>query len=430
VNNAPIASGASALTGVTSSDQNPTGDTVSDLFGGNFSDAADQQQSASNPDGSVANTLAGIAITGNTATAAQGSWEYSTNGGTSWVVIPTTGLGDGNATVISASAELRFVSNGSFSGTPGDLTVRLIDNSSGAITGAETGVDVSENGGITAISAGTVDLSTTITADAPPILTPPPPPTDTVDAGDPSSSLPQQPSQLPLGNPILSSGHNGIFDTPIIPQVSLIGTVADKFIIEQQQATIPLPGDLFQDTDLDADLTYEARSSDGGPLPPWLNFDPRNLTFQGRPPVDSHGTVDVVIIATDQYGNEAEASFHIQVGRPVGDLTSLLQQQMLNAPPEAHVIQAPGHPGHDQPVPGPQGSIVPPPHHHPTRMADAGQSSVVDLFASIARPAQAGAHGRPGFSAQLRDAGRHGQFAQARELLDRIALAKPAKPAA
>jgi fimbrial isopeptide formation D2 family protein/uncharacterized repeat protein (TIGR01451 family) len=429
VNDAPIASGSASLPPPqVSANDNPPGETVSDLFNPSFSDATDQQQSTSNPDGSVANTLAGVAITGNAATAGQGSWQYSTDGGTSWVSIPTTGLGDTSATIIPASAELRFLPAANFNGTPGDLTVRLIDNSSDTISGAETGVDVTANGGITAISAGTVDLSTSITAAAPPVLAPPPPPAEPVLSGNPDTpSDPTPPSETPLTNPFLPQAQNGILNNPSIPQITLIGSVGNKFIIEQQQATIPLPGNLFQDTIEGAELTYQARSPDGGPLPPWLDFDPRNLTFKGRPPVDSHGSVEIEIIATDQFGNEASSSFRILVGRPVGDLSNLIDQQHLGlhgAPGETPVGH--GHRASDQ-----QGSLEPA-HHKPVHLAnaDTGQGGVVDLFASIARPAPAAAHGRAGFSAQLRDAGRNGQFAQARQLLNSIVPVKPAKPAA
>ncbi len=52
---------------------------------------------------------AGIAITANDATAAQGNWQYTLNG-TSWVDIPTTGLSNSNGAdpAVDGTA-LRFV---------------------------------------------------------------------------------------------------------------------------------------------------------------------------------------------------------------------------------------------------------------------------------------------------------------------------------
>ena len=59
--------------------------------------------------GSVGTPAAGIAITGNSATPDQGTYQYSTDNGTTWISIPATGLGDTNAIVIPTTAELRFV---------------------------------------------------------------------------------------------------------------------------------------------------------------------------------------------------------------------------------------------------------------------------------------------------------------------------------
>ena len=59
---------------------------MTSLFSGNFSDSTDQVTG-----GSSANTFAGIAISSYTADATKGSWQYSTNGGTSWTTL-------GNAT--------------------------------------------------------------------------------------------------------------------------------------------------------------------------------------------------------------------------------------------------------------------------------------------------------------------------------------------
>ena len=63
---------------------------------------------------------------------------------------------------------LEFVPVANWNGTPGGLTVRLIDDSSGPVS-LNTSANVSSNGGITPISAGTVPLTTTVTAvnDAP-----------------------------------------------------------------------------------------------------------------------------------------------------------------------------------------------------------------------------------------------------------------------
>jgi CshA-type fibril repeat protein len=123
----------------------PAGDTVSNLFTSRFSDATDQVSG-----GSTANTLAGVAVTGNDATAAQGVWQYSTDGGASWTNLPI--VHDASALVIAASDKLRFLPNANWNGTSGGLTTRLIDDSAGAVT---TGAVVN----VTTTSGGTTQYS-------------------------------------------------------------------------------------------------------------------------------------------------------------------------------------------------------------------------------------------------------------------------------
>ena len=120
---------------------------MSTLFTPAFNDQRDQVVG-----GSSANALAGIAITGNAATAAQGEWRYSTDGGTTWTAIATTGLGDTTAIILPSSAMLRFVPAGGFVGTPGALQVRLIDTSGGPVA-FSAAADVTINGGTSAISS-------------------------------------------------------------------------------------------------------------------------------------------------------------------------------------------------------------------------------------------------------------------------------------
>ncbi len=179
VNDAPVTTGTAGL--VEPEDTiSPTPATVANLFGGNFSDTADQQQSAQNPTGSVANVLAGIAITGNATVPGSGTWRYSLDGGATWTAV-ASGLSDSNALVLSASARLEFLPAPNFNGVPSVLTVRLIDSSDVVVTGTTTGanlaattqaiggVDVTVNGGTTAVSADRVPLSVVVTAvnDAP-----------------------------------------------------------------------------------------------------------------------------------------------------------------------------------------------------------------------------------------------------------------------
>jgi Ca2+-binding RTX toxin-like protein len=140
------------------------GETVSSLFTASFSDALDQQQTGGNPTGSVANTLAGIAVVGGS-TSASGSWQYFN--GTIWVNIgaATTAA----AVLVSAGTAIRFNPALNFNGSPPDLIVHLVDSSGAAITNGATVNLTGATGGTTRYSSATVALSESVTAvnDAP-----------------------------------------------------------------------------------------------------------------------------------------------------------------------------------------------------------------------------------------------------------------------
>jgi len=73
--------------------------------------------------GSSANNLAGIAITGNAATSAQGVWQYSIDDGATWTAI--AGVSDSNALVLKDTDQLRFLPNAlNYNGPADALTVR------------------------------------------------------------------------------------------------------------------------------------------------------------------------------------------------------------------------------------------------------------------------------------------------------------------
>ncbi|MBB2170161.1 DUF4347 domain-containing protein, partial [Gluconacetobacter aggeris] len=130
VNDAPTVSGTTIIM-PTETNSTPAGADVRSLFTPIFSDAADAQHSPSDPTGSTANTLAGVVVTGDAATASQGVWQYSTDGGRSWTAVPAD-VSPNNALILSAGAQLQFVASGTFTGTPGALTAHVIDSSDAA----------------------------------------------------------------------------------------------------------------------------------------------------------------------------------------------------------------------------------------------------------------------------------------------------------
>jgi large repetitive protein len=408
VNDAPIASGTATIGTVNQSERNPTGATVTTLFGGDFNDSTDQQHSAVNPTGSTANPFAGVAIVGDGASASQGSWQYSSDGGKTWTNVPAEGLNDHNALVLSATDSLRFLPSGTFSGTPGALAVRLIDSSGAAPVTDASGVDLGAVGGISPYSAATVALTAQIQPNNHVVHSDPTAlipdfnaPNDYNKLGgqvDPRNPFASQDQHFPddgLVPPAEGRGYRpNLYGEPIIPQVNLTGSVGSRFIIEQQQSVIAVPSNLFNDTYPNAELQYDAHMPGGAPLPAWLVFDARNLTFTGTPPAGSHGTVEVELVARDQFGNQAQATFQITVGRESKDLEQMLAHMHAAAQDTHHA--APAHDGHVR-----HGK------HDARHHAPAPQTH------------GAGA-GRPAFSAQLRDAGPIGKILQARRMVHSV----------
>ncbi|MBR9970910.1 cadherin-like domain-containing protein [Magnetospirillum sulfuroxidans] len=158
VNDAPILS---SYVGMSSpyEDVPSGGDTVYALFNTGFSDAEDS-------------AVTGVAVIGNNTVSPDGAWQYSTDGGTTWVDVG--GVNDGtSALALSASTLLRFNAAADFNGSAPSLSVRGIDSSySGAwssSTGSPVNIDTSSRGGSTAIAASATELATDVNAvnDAP-----------------------------------------------------------------------------------------------------------------------------------------------------------------------------------------------------------------------------------------------------------------------
>jgi hypothetical protein len=162
VNDAPVASGSATLAAILEDTAQPTGASVASLFTTTFSDVTDSILG-----GSTANALAGIAIRSYVRNEAKGEWQYSTNSGSSWTTIAAIDpANDAAALALRSSDLLRFTPatdyNTANCGPVPVLVARLIDSSFGTLS---TGfLDVSINGGTTAISSGMVTLSTSVTS--------------------------------------------------------------------------------------------------------------------------------------------------------------------------------------------------------------------------------------------------------------------------
>ena len=164
VNDAPTLAN-SRLPSVAVGASNPSGQSVGTLFDAQFSDV------------DTGSSLAGIAVIGNTATAAQGAWQYSSNGGAGWKAIGTVDDANG-ALVIGRGSLIRFVPAGTYTGNPPDLVLRALDNSYAGGYSASTATEVrvtlstSAPGGTTAIAAASSRLVTSVeSTNTAPVLT-------------------------------------------------------------------------------------------------------------------------------------------------------------------------------------------------------------------------------------------------------------------
>ncbi|MFC4260927.1 DUF4347 domain-containing protein [Marinobacter lacisalsi] len=158
-NNAPAFSGDASLTPVAEDTAAPSGDSVVNLFGALFSDVDTQYEPRDD--------LAGIVITGDASSASEGEWQYSTDGST-WYSVGAVSNDAG--LLLSGSSSLRFAPAADYNGTPGSLSVHAVDSSNSAITFTNgltratfDTLATNATGGVSAVSAGSVSLDTSIT---------------------------------------------------------------------------------------------------------------------------------------------------------------------------------------------------------------------------------------------------------------------------
>ncbi|MBK7238557.1 MAG: tandem-95 repeat protein, partial [Sterolibacteriaceae bacterium] len=151
-NDAPALAGANALNDITEDVTGDNGTLVSALIAGRVSDAD-------------SGALAGVAITA--ADNANGTWQYTIDGGTSWVAFGTPTVADARLLAVDALTSVRFVPNPNWNGTVASgLTLRAWDRTSGSTGGT---ADTTGSGGSTAFSVDEFGTGITVTpvSDAP-----------------------------------------------------------------------------------------------------------------------------------------------------------------------------------------------------------------------------------------------------------------------
>ena len=143
VNDAPVLTATSpSLPTITEDDVNNGGIGIATLLGANVSDVD-------------AGAIEGVAVT--SLVSGNGTWQFSTDGGTSWSDVGA--VSETSALLLTSSDAIRFVPDGE-NGTSPSFDFRAWDQSSGS-GGAK--VDVSTNGGTTAFSSVSDTASVTVT---------------------------------------------------------------------------------------------------------------------------------------------------------------------------------------------------------------------------------------------------------------------------
>ena len=136
VNDAPALSGANNLTTISEDPAGNPGTLVSALIAGQTSDVD-------------AGALTGIAVTA--ANNTNGSWQYSTNSGTTWNAFGSPSNASARLLAADADTYVRFVPNANWNGTvAGGLTFRAWDRTIGS---AGSTANTTTNGGTSAFSA-------------------------------------------------------------------------------------------------------------------------------------------------------------------------------------------------------------------------------------------------------------------------------------
>jgi hypothetical protein len=111
------------------------------------------------------------------------------------------------------------------------------------------------------------------------------------------------------------------FNTAVIPQanssglndggLSVLNGIKDPEISPLGIISFSIPIDAFAKSNNDTMVSLKASRSGGEALPSWLKFDAVEGKFQGEVPEDFEGSIEVLVTATDQNGNEVTTSFVI-----------------------------------------------------------------------------------------------------------------------
>lgn len=109
-------------------------------------------------------------------------------------------------------------------------------------------------------------------------------------------------------NMILQSNSSTLNDGGL----SVLNGIKDPEINSLGIISFSIPVDAFAKSNNDTMVTLKASQPDDKALPFWLKFDPVAGKFEGEVPEDFEGSIEVLVTATDQNGNEVTTSFVIE----------------------------------------------------------------------------------------------------------------------
>jgi hypothetical protein len=97
------------------------------------------------------------------------------------------------------------------------------------------------------------------------------------------------------------------------PGFQAVPDLGDFAAAAGQPLSIFLPASTFMHSDWNAQITVEARQSNGQPLPAWLRFDPATGVFSGRPPAGVSQRLTIEVIARDAEGRMVRTQLDLQI---------------------------------------------------------------------------------------------------------------------
>ncbi|MFN5880634.1 MAG: putative Ig domain-containing protein, partial [Burkholderiales bacterium] len=90
--------------------------------------------------------------------------------------------------------------------------------------------------------------------------------------------------------------------------------ITDQFVENGRSTSFAMPYDAFMHSRDDAVVTMSARLTDGRALPGWIRFNAQAGTFQIDAPAGLVEEYEILVTARDNNGREATASFKLNVG--------------------------------------------------------------------------------------------------------------------